>query len=341
MTSALRPPVPRLIKAAKAPATTPPPLTGAWAPKDDRLDRSMRYPVPGGHGPEDVVVDGAGRVVAGAQDGRVWRWPAGAGPETPPELLADTGGRPLGIEVDPRDGSLIVCDAWRGLIRVADDGSISDLAAEAAGRAIVFCNNAAVARDGTVYFTDTSDRYPVTAWRRDLLEHRPNGRLLVWRPETGRAEVVRDGFYFPNGVALTPDESALLLCETSHHRLLRVPLDGGEPVELLDLPAYPDNMSSVGDGTYWIALPSPRLPIEERLLPYPRVRQLAALMPVWMQPQPKKHAMVALVDGDGAVLRTLHGPAGRYRMLTGVRQHGDDLWLGSLTDTAVGRISLG
>jgi sugar lactone lactonase YvrE len=318
-----------------------------WAAEDTRLDDCVRYPVPGGPGPEDVVVDGAGRLVAGTADGHIWRWPAGAGPDAPPELLADTGGRPLGIEVDPRDGSLIVCDAWRGLIRItsddssANDGTITDLAAEAAGRAIVFCNNAAVARDGTVFFTDTSDRYPVTAWRRDLLEHRPNGRLLVWRPETGKAEPIRDGLYFPNGVALTPDEDALLLCETSSHRLLRVPLSTGDPVELLDLPAYPDNMSSVGDGTYWIALPSPRLPIEERLLPHPRVRQLAALLPARLQPQPKKHAMVALVDGEGTVLRTLHGPTGaRFRMLTGVRQHGGDLWLGSLTDTAVGRVSL-
>ena len=44
-----------------------------------------------------------------------------------PELLADTGGRPLGIELDPRDGSLVVCDAYRGLLRLTDDGAITDL----------------------------------------------------------------------------------------------------------------------------------------------------------------------------------------------------------------------
>jgi sugar lactone lactonase YvrE len=144
-------------------------------------------------------------------------------------------------------------------------------------------------------------------------------------------------------VALTPDESALLLVETSTHRLLRFPLTGtaaGEPVELADLPAYPDNMSAVGDGTFWIALPSPRLPIEERLLPHPRVRQAAALLPDRLQPQPKKYGLVAQVDSSGEVLRTFHGPGGGYRMVTGVRQHGDDLWLGSLTEPAVGRVRL-
>ena len=59
----------------------------------------------------------------------------------------------------------------------------------------------------------------------------------------------------------------MLVAETTTHRLLRVPLAGGDPVELVDLPAYPDNISAVGDGTYWVALPSPRVPIAERLLP--------------------------------------------------------------------------
>src|SRR5690348_10142271 len=114
-----------MINPASAPATTPPPFAGPWAAGDTRLDRLVRYPLPGGAGPEDVVVDAEGRPVSGADDGRIWRWPATSGPGTSgsgtsgpagdaPELLADIGGRPLGLEVDPRDGSLIVCDAHRG-----------------------------------------------------------------------------------------------------------------------------------------------------------------------------------------------------------------------------------
>jgi sugar lactone lactonase YvrE len=320
-----------------APATTPPPLSGPWAPIDTRLDNAEVFPLPSSAGPEDVVVDPAGRIVSGDRQGHLWRWPADPRPGQPPELLAETGGRPLGIEVDPRDGSLVVCDAFRGLLRVTDDGTVTELCTQAAGRPFRFCNNAAVARDGTVYFTDSSDRYPVTHYKRDLLEYRPNGRLLVYRPGQA-AEVLSDGFYFPNGVALTPDESALLLVETGSHRLNRIPLDTGTPEVLADLPAYPDNMSAAGDDTYWIALPSPRMALAERLLPYPRVRQLAALVPDRLQPQPARHSIVALVEGDGTVLRTLHGPQGRYHMVTGVRQHGDVLWLGSLAERGVARV---
>jgi hypothetical protein len=259
---------------------------------------------------------------------------------TPPDLVADTGGRPLGVEVDPRDGSLVVCDAYKGLLRVTPNGAVTVLTDHAAGRPLVMCDNAAVARDGTVYFTDSSDVYPVSAWKRDMMEYRPNGRLLAYDPVSGHTDVLAERLYFPNGVALTPDESALMFVETTTHRLMRLPL-GGSPVEVADLPAYPDNLSAVGDGTYWIALPSPRVAIFEKLLPYPRVRQLVAAAPERLQPQPRRYGLVALVDGDGAVLRTLHGPAGTYTMITGVRQHGDTLWLGSLTEAAVARVELG
>jgi sugar lactone lactonase YvrE len=335
-----RPPAPRLIRPVKLPATTPPPLTGPWAPEDTRLDDVELLRLPRGDGPEDVAVGPDGNVYSGTGDGQIWRWPPDAHAGAVPTPLADTGGRPLGIEVDPRDGSLVVCDAYRGLVRVTADGAVVDLTHRAGGSRILLCNNAAVGRDGTVYFTDSSNRFPVSHWRRDLLEHRPNGRVLAYDPTTRRTDVVADGLHFPNGVALTPAGDALLLCETVAHRLVRLSLPDGSLQVLTELPAYPDNMSSVGDGTYWIALASPRVALAERLLPHPTVRRVAALLPPRLQPQPLPHIIAALVDGGGSVLRTLHGPAGRYVMATGVRQHGDTLWLGSLTERAIARTSL-
>ncbi|MBL7255844.1 SMP-30/gluconolactonase/LRE family protein [Paractinoplanes lichenicola] len=335
-----RPPAPWLIRPVKMPATTPPPLEGVWAPGDTRLDDIELLPLPDGHGPEDVVVGLDGRVYAGADDGRIWRWPADAHTDHRAEPIADTGGRPLGIEVDPRDGSLIVCDAYRGLLRLTPDGVITDLAHRVGGKRILLCNNAAVARDGTVYFTDSSNRFPVSHWRRDLLEHRPNGRVLAYDPVSGRVDVVAEGFCFPNGIALTPQEDALMLCETVAHQLVRITLNDGTVRVLDDLPAYPDNMSSVGDGTYWIALASPRVALAERLLPHPMLRRVAAVLPTRLQPQPLPHPIVAQVDVEGTVLRAFHGPAGRYVMATGVRQHGSTLWLGSLTEKAIARVAL-
>jgi sugar lactone lactonase YvrE len=334
-----RPPAPWLIRPAKLPATTPPPLTGAWAPDDTRLNDVEILRVPHGNGPEDVAVGPDGQIYSGTDDGCVWRWPADAHPGAVPSLVAETGGRPLGIEIGP-DGSLVVCDAYRGLLRIDAAGTITDLAATAAGERILFCNNAAVASDGVVYFSDSSNRFPVSHWRRDLLEHRPNGRILAHDPASGRTDVVADGFYFPNGVALSPDEDALLVCETVTHRLVRVSLPGAKTSVVTDLPAYPDNMSAVGDGTYWLALASPRVAAVERIMPHPLLRRVAAVLPIRLQPQPKPYVIAALVDGDGVLQRALHGPAGRYVMATGIRQHGDTLWLGSLTENAIARVAL-
>lgn len=335
-----RPPAPWLIRPVKLPATTPPPLTGPWSPDDTRLDDLELLALPEGHGPEDIAVDAQGQIFSGTEDGRIWRWRPDAHAGAVPDLLADTGGRPLGIEVDPRDGSLVVCDAYRGLLRITVDGAIAGLTHRVGDSRILLCNNAAVARDGVVYFTDSSNRFPVSHWRRDLLEHRPNGRVLAYDPSSRRTDVVAEGFFFPNGVALTPDEDALLLCETVSHRLLRLSLPDGAVRVLGDLPAYPDNMSSVGDGTYWVALASPRVAIAEKLLPHPMLRRIAAVLPTRLQPQPLPYTIAALFDGDGNLLRALHGPAGRYVMATGVRQHGDTLWLGSLTERAIARTSL-
>src|SRR5215470_20382548 len=123
-TPAPRPKSSRFIDPARAAATEPPPFDGPWAPTDTRLDAPIVLRLPTGNAPEDVVVDAAGRLIAGGDDGTIWRWPADAGPDAVPESLANTGGRPLGIEIDPRDETLIVCDAYRGLLRIGHDGAI-------------------------------------------------------------------------------------------------------------------------------------------------------------------------------------------------------------------------
>ena len=90
--------------------------------------------------------------------------------------------RPLGLEADPRDDSLIVCDAYRGLLRVDETGHVRVLADTHGGRRLKFTNNAAVAADGSVYFSDSSTQYRIEHYKHDLLEHRPNGRVFRYRP---------------------------------------------------------------------------------------------------------------------------------------------------------------
>jgi 2-keto-4-pentenoate hydratase/2-oxohepta-3-ene-1,7-dioic acid hydratase in catechol pathway/sugar lactone lactonase YvrE len=327
-------------KTAKTGKTT---KTAKLAP-NQVLDQVERWEVPGGTRPEDVVFDPAGRLYAGVEDGRIWRWPATYPGSGHAELFADTHGRPLGLEIDPRDGTLLVCDAYRGLLRIEETGHPRVLAQAYDGRKLKFTNNAAVAADGTVYFSDSSTRFRIEHYKQDLLEHRPNGRVFRYRPDAKDLDLVADGLYFPNGVALAPDESFLLVAQTAAYDIVRIPLTGpaaGRPEPFAsNLPGLPDNMSPAGDGSYWVAFPSPRLPLVDRLMPHPAPRRIAARLPERLQPAAARYGLVVRVGGDGTILQSLHGPAGSYREIVGVRQHDGWLYLGSLAETAVGRVRI-
>ena len=332
----------------------PPPrpaLTGVLAP-NQVLDRVERWEVPGGTGPEDVVIDAAGRLYAGVEDGRIWRWPATYPDSGQAELFADTHGRPLGLEIDPRDGALIICDAYRGLLKADQAGHLKVLADTHRGQRLKFTNNAAVAADGTIYFSDSSTRFRIEHYKRDLLEHRPNGRVFRYDPSSAELDLVAAGLVFPNGVALAPDESFLLVAQTARYDILRIPLTGpaaGRPEPFAsNLPGLPDNMSPAGDdrtgddrtgdGSYWVAFPSPRLPLVDRMMPHPASRRVAARLPDRLQPAAQRYGLVTRVGADGTILQSLHGPAGTYPEIVGVRQHDGWLYLSSLVETAVGRV---
>lgn len=295
----------------------------------------------GGSGPEDVVVDAEGRIVTGLEDGRIVRLsPDGRQIET----VASTGGRPLGIEVAD-DGRLLVCDARRGLLRVDPNGSeVEPLVEEAAGEPLRFCNNAAAAPDGTVYFTDSSRRFGVDHWKGDVLEHSGTGRLLRRDPD-GSVEVLLDEMQFANGVALSPDGSFLLVAETCAYRLTRLWLTGsrtGETGVFVDnLPAFPDNLSTGSDGLFWVAMPSPRDPLVDRLLRMPPfLRRAVWALPDRLQPEPKRTVWAMALDHDGTVVHDLQGRGDRYHMVTGVRERDGELYLGSLADTAVAVLTI-
>ena len=196
-----------------------------------------------GRGTEDVVVDAAGAVYTGTEDGVIHR--VGADGRRV-DAVAATGGRPLGIELFP-DGRLLICDARRGLL-LADPGSgaIETLVTEVGGVPMRFCNNAAVAADGTVYFSDSSTVHPIAEWKAEMVEVTRTGRLLRRQPD-GQVDVLLDGLAFANGVALAADGSFVVVAETATRTLVRRwltgPAAGTSDLLVAELPGYPDNMA--------------------------------------------------------------------------------------------------
>jgi sugar lactone lactonase YvrE len=319
--------------------TPPPPADWGELPADapNLLLRLVAVP---GEGPEDVVVDESGRILTGLADGRILAITLGYQPGTDKvEVVADTGGRPLGIELIG-DGTLLVCDAYRGLLRVdPESGGVQVLASEAGGVPFNFCNNAALGTGGTVWFTDSSQRFGVDNWMGDILEHSGTGRLLR-RDPGGVVEVVRDGLHFPNGVAVAVDGSHLIYAETGAYTLTKLWLTGehGGTFEPFGgvLPGFPDNISTGSDGLIWVALAAPRKPLLDRISPLPGVvRKLNWALPAKLRPAPMKAAWVVALDGEGRVVHDLHDRGTNFDLVTGVREHQGRIFLGSLTGSAV------
>lgn len=321
----------------------PPPapaLSGVYAP-NDRLAGVERLAEGVGPSPETIAIDAQGNIYGGLLDGRIVRVrPDGSGATT----FVDTGGRPLGLDFDTR-GNLIVADARKGLLAVAPDGKITVLATEHGGIKFGFTNDVDIGRDGTIYFSDASSKFDVAHYTLDLLEHRANGRLLSYDPTTRTTKLLLDGLYFANGVALSPDQSFVLVNETSMYRVRRLwlsgPRAGQNEVVIDNLPGFPDGLSSNGAGVYWLALAAPRNPDLDGMLPKPFVRKIVARLPERLAPQPKCHAFVLGFDGDGKIVQNLQDPAcKRFGFVTAVTEHGGYLYLGSLQESAIGRIAI-
>ena len=75
------------------------------------------------------------------------------------KFLPTPDGRPLGLVFDPV-GNLIVADAYKGLLSIAPNGTVSVLTTAADGVPLVCTNDLDVAADGTIYFTDASRSFP-------------------------------------------------------------------------------------------------------------------------------------------------------------------------------------
>jgi YD repeat-containing protein len=303
------------------------------------LATAERIELPSGYGPEDIEVDPQGRIYAGLEDGRILRWDA---VDQEPVLFADTGGRPLGLDWD-QNGRLLVVDASEGLLAIDADGKIEVLSTECDGQPLRLPDDLAAAADGSIWFSEASQRFPLREWKHDFFESKPNGRLCVWEPATNKAREVLGGMYFANGVAVDPGQEFVLVAESSRYRVQRVWITGertGEQEVVIDnLPGIPDGISTGSDGVFWIAIVSPRDPLIDGMAGSPWLRRMVFRLPPVVQPAPKRTARIIGIDRKGKVVHDLFDPKGeRIWVVTSVQERGGHLYLGSLADHAWARI---
>lgn len=316
-----------------------PQLTGQYATNSE-LSRIERLKIEG-FAPEDVAFDSQDRIYCGDDAGQILRFqPDG----TKPELFANTKGRPLGLIFD-RYGNLIVADAIIGLMSIAPDGKGTVLATEAEGVPFRCPNDLDVAADGTIYFTDASYKFRLTQLKADLLEHQPNGRLLAYDPGTKQTRVLLNDLYFANGVAVSPDQSFVLVNDTGAYRVRRYwltgPKQGQSDVFIENLPGFPDGISSNGKDKFWLALVNRRDAGLDFLLPHPFLRKIVWRLPSFLQPNIKRYAFALALDTNGKVVNNLQDPSAQsFTQIANVVEHKGRLYFGSIGESAIGRMSL-
>lgn len=300
-------------------------------------------------GAEDVVVGTHGKdegaVFTGTEDGSIFRI-SHDGEHI--ERIAHTEGRPLGIEIDV-DGRLLVCDAKRGVLRVdTASGAVERVTDSVAGTKMVFCNNAAIATDGTVWFSDSSKQFGIDQWKDDFVQNTRTGRLMRLGTD-GTIEVVLEGLAFANGVALSTAEDYVAVAETGARTVVRHWITGAKAGQrdflVQNLPGYPDNIARGSDGLIWISIASPKDPVVERLQKGPMaLRKLVTRIPEKLQPKPKHTVRVQAYDDSGTLVHDIdvspEDHAASYHMVTGVREHDGKVWLGSLHEPAVAMLEL-
>lgn len=166
------------------------------------------------------------------------------------EVIADVPGRPSGLGALP-DGRMLLATALdRRLLAVSADGSVvpaGDLGSLATG----LLNDMVVDGRGRAYVGDTG--FNMAAG-----EPPGPGRIILWK-EGEEPRVAAEGVEFPNGCVITPDGSALIICETLGKRITRFQIgDDGSLSErsvFAELDTPPDGLCLDSEGAVWAGLP--------------------------------------------------------------------------------------
>lgn len=308
----------------------PPPapdVGGSWQP-NERLHAAVREQA-GLDGPDTVLPGPDGYRYTAVGGGRIVRWHAGAAVEP----FATVDGRPVGLNFGA-DGALYGADELTGVLwKIEPDGTARRLADRYGARRLNLLNDVWPAADGSVYFTESTARWPLHENPRAMLEHGGDGSVFVWRRD-GRVERVMEGLQFANGVVLPLEEDYLLVAETGAYRIARLYLRGeraGQRDVLIDnLPGFPGDLSRAPDGSYWCSLLSSRNPLLDHLGPQPWARRLLGRLPLSWLPSAQPYPFVFRFDAEGVVVETLRAsPGSGLPSFSSVVQDGDDLLLGT------------
>tara|TARA_B110000971_G_scaffold1102_1_gene1014 strand:+ start:606 stop:1754 length:1149 start_codon:yes stop_codon:yes gene_type:complete len=258
--------------------------------------------------PEAIAFDGNGLMYTANEDGRIIVLNRDG---SNPQDYAQTGGRPLGLKFD-LNGNLIVADAYQGLLSIDTSGQITVLTTGFGGVPFMLTDDLDIGSDGTVYFSDATYLNNINSINNDWGQ--PNGRLLSYNFITGVTSLLLDNLYFANGVALSNDESFLLVNETAASRVRRYWLTGPNAGQS-GVFAYinqnsdwlPDNITHNDQSLFWVST---------------------------------IYGPVLGLDENGQIIYRLNFNSNLLTENTSAIQYNDTLYLGTIQDSHIGKIPI-
>ncbi|AWM92610.1 gluconolactonase [Pseudomonas sp. 31-12] len=325
---------------AWTPSPAPSLTSGVYA-DNQRLKGVERVGPAGIEGPEALLLED-NALITGLHDGRLIRTSLD-GKDT--KVLADTGGRPLGLARHP-SGLLVIADGVKGLLSLDAQGRLIPLATAADDVPFGFTDDVVIDKSGHyAYFSDASSRWGYGRDGEAIIEHGGDGRLLRYDFQTGKTLVLLDKLEFANGVTLGPDDSFVLVNETGAYRITRFwlsgPKAGTHDVFIDNLPGLPDNLAFNGRDRFWVALYAPRNALLDATAPHPFVRKMIVRAMTVLPKPVEKRAFALGLDLEGKVIANLQDAGnGNYSPITTVREYGDWLYLGSLKAMNMARLPL-
>lgn len=301
-------------------------------------------------GPEHVAFGPDGKLYAAVASGNLLRMNADGSAQ---QVFASTGGRVLGFTFDAA-GNLIAANAYKGLMEIAPDGKVRVLADKVGGDPIRYANSVIVARNGLIYFTDSSTRFSpadlggtFAASILDIIEQSATGRVLEYDPVKGTTRIVARGLSFANGIALSEDEQWLVVAETGRYRVWKIAAaaedlelsrgPSAQALVLLDnLPGYPDNLMRGQEGRIWMGFTKPRSPVVDGMADKPWLRSMTLRLPRALWPVPKPYGHVIAFTEGGSIVADLQDPSGAYPETSSVTETADRLYVQSLHAEGLG-----
>lgn len=166
-------------------------------------------------------------------------------------LYARVPGKGNGTKLRP-DCTLVVCDYFANCIAEVDTAGNTtvlidkDVDGNPLSRGP---NDVCIAKSGDLYFTTPQGSG----------KNNPVGKVYHHSQSTGRTSIIAEGLAFPNGIALSADESMLYVAESQHSRIWRFPilkpdlLAAGRIFVQLEGGWDPDGIDFDSDGNLYIA----------------------------------------------------------------------------------------